>query len=82
MDVSEDDDDLSVPAHVGTETVPSTDRLKDMKKKSAILLRAEQMAIDPKAPKAIKALACKDLRQDAQLRSNKNTDALVSTTPY
>ena len=75
-------DDLTMPIHVGTDAVPGTERLKDMKQKSAHLIKAEKIAKDAIAPKVIRELACKELRQDAHLRSNKNPGSLVSTTPF
>ena len=42
MAASEDDDELTMPEHVGTATVPETERLKDMNQKGAHLLKAEK----------------------------------------
>ena len=70
--------------HVGTDAVPDSEQLKELKEKgkSTHLIEAEKVAKGEKAPKAIRELACKELRQDAHLRSAKNGSSLVSTTPF
>lgn len=64
-------------------TLQGIDKTRFMiKKKPKHLLAAEKQAVGKDAPKALFGLVCKPLKQDAKIRSTRNSENLVSMELY